>query len=338
MCRAPHRLHRRGPTCGSCPPPPSKSEPPLIDEESRTHHFGPVVSNAVRKLSHRYRLANATRHDIRISNLINQKPCCGELRVGKTTLAPGDETEVEVLLSIRQEFGDVIHEVVVQTNPPQVEELVLRTTAKAYPAIRIEDTTPNNGSVLLSPDRTRLVEYSVFAHGTLAEPPIDLDRVELRSTIRVDWTGPKAESPCQDDMRLETRRFTALLDTTGQPGERNAEILLRDGEQVHCRHIVNWEIISPIMASPKLIVMTEGKREFRVVLQSRDQSSFRIVRIESKVSGVQCRAANAAAALTQTIEIERGVNSRPGVERGVITAFTDHPRQERVDLPFVVIE
>ena len=86
--------------------------------------------------------------------------------LGRRPSAPGDETEVEVLLSIQQEFGDVIHEVVVQTNPPQVEELVLRTTAKAYPAIRVEDTTPNNGSVLPSSDKARLVEYSVFAHGT----------------------------------------------------------------------------------------------------------------------------------------------------------------------------
>ena len=89
-------------------------------------------------------------------------------------------------------------------------------------------------------------------------------------------------------MRLETRRFTASLDTTGQPGERNAEILLRDGEQVHCRHIVNWEIISPIMASPKLIVMTEGKREFRVVLNRATKG-----RSGSCESRVKCPASSA---------------------------------------------
>ena len=101
------------------------------------------------------------------------------------------------MLSIQQEFGDVIHEVVVQTNPPQVEELVLRTTAKAYPAIRVEDTTPNNGSVLPSSDKARLVEYSVFAHGTWDEPPIDLDRVELARRSRSIGTARRRRAPAR---------------------------------------------------------------------------------------------------------------------------------------------
>jgi hypothetical protein len=135
--------------------PPSNLEPRLIDSESSTHHFGVVISPTSRKLEHRYRLANSTGHDVRIVELVNRKPCCGELHVGKTTLRPGDETEVVVTLSVRQEFGDVVHDTVVLTEPPQSEVLVLRTMAKAVPSIRIEEVTPVSGLVLLSSEKPR---------------------------------------------------------------------------------------------------------------------------------------------------------------------------------------
>ena len=44
-------------------------------------------------------MVNATSHDTKVVNLVNRKPCCGEARIGKTMLHPGDETEVEVTLS-----------------------------------------------------------------------------------------------------------------------------------------------------------------------------------------------------------------------------------------------
>ena len=137
------------------------------------------------------------------------------MHVGETNLRPGDETEVEVKLSIRQEFGEIVHEAIVLTEPLQREELVLRTMAKAYPPIRIEEVMPVDGSALLSSDRPKPVDFRVFALGSSTDPPIDLDRLTLRSTIKVDWTGPKEENPFEDGLRVESRRFTALLDPAG---------------------------------------------------------------------------------------------------------------------------
>ena len=62
----------------------------LIDEDSRTHHFGAVVSRPGKTLLHRFRLANATGHPVRLAQVINRKSCCGEIKVGATTLPPGD--------------------------------------------------------------------------------------------------------------------------------------------------------------------------------------------------------------------------------------------------------
>jgi hypothetical protein len=323
---------------GGTLPPPSNLESRLIDEEASTHHFGAVISTASRKLSHRYRLVNAAQHDVRIVELINRKPCCGEVLAEKTLLRPGDETGIEVRLSVSREFGDVVHEAVVVTEPPRAEDLVLRTMAKVYPPIRVEEATPINGSILLTSDKPRPVEFQVFAQGSSAEPPADLDRLELRSTIKVDWAGPKEGSASDDGLRIESRRFTALLDPAGSPGMHKAEILLRDGELVRYRHVVSWEAVSPIMASPKMIVIKPGERDYRVLVRSRDQKSFRIMRIECTEVGIRGRAANTVAALIQTVEVVSEGTPRPEGARGVITVFTDHPAQGKVDVPFIVLD
>ncbi len=322
-------------------PPPSEStaaSASLIAEESRSHHFGAVISKSGLKLKHAYRLVNATCHDVKVVNLVNRKPCCGALRIGKTMLHPGDETEVEVTLSIRQEFGDVVHDTVVLTEPAQPEELVLRTMARAYPAIRIEEVTPANGTVVLTSDKPKSAEFRVLAYGSSTERPVDLDRVDLRSTIKTGWLGPKEEGTSEDGLTFEARRFTALFDPAGPPGERKAAIVLQDDERPCYTHVVSWEAASPLTASPKMVVMKPGERDYRVVIQSRDQKPFRVTRIECKVPGVHGRAADTTAALTQMVEVGGQGAVRPQDRRGTIAVFTDHPSQARVDLPFVVID
>jgi len=322
-------------------PPPNESaaaNASLIGEESRSHHFGAVISKSGLKLKHAYRLVNSTAHDIKVRDLVNRKPCCGEVRIGKTMLHPGDETEVEVTLSIRQEFGDTVHDTVVLTEPAQSEELVLRTMASAYPAIRIEEIAPASGTVLLSSDRPKPVELRVLAYGSSTEGPLDLDGVELRSTIKVDWLGPKEEATSEDGLTVETRRFTARLDPAGAPGERKAEIVLVNDKQPCCTHVVSWETVTPITAFPKMIVLKPGERDYRVLIQSRDQKLFRITRIECNVPGIKGRAANDGAGVTQTVAVERPGALQPQSVRGLITVFTDHPAQGKVDLPFVVVD
>jgi len=210
--------------------------------------------------------------------------------------------------------------------------------ARAYPPIRIEEVTPANGTVLLSSDRPKPVEFRVLAYGSSKQAPIALDRVELRSAMKVHWLGLREEAASEDDLTVEARRFTALLDPAGPPGERRAAIVLLDDKQPCYTHVVSWQAVSPIAASPKMIVMKPGERDYRVLIRSRDQKLFRVIRIECNVPGVHGRAANNTAALTQMVKVDGQGALRPQDGRGLITVFTDHPSQARVDLPFVVIE
>jgi hypothetical protein len=321
------------------PPPPKNGNvgASLVEEESRAHHFGAVVSSASRTLRHTYRLANSTSHDVKIVEIVNRKPCCGDVRVSTTILHPGGEAQVEVTLTVRQEFGDIVHEVVVSTEPAQAEPLVLRTTAEVYPPLRIEGVTPASALALLVSGQPRLAEFRAFACGSSAEPAIDLGRAGLRSMIGAQWLGPSEDGPAVNGLTVTWRRFGALLDPAGPVGERKAEVLIMDGDRVAYRHAVTWEAVAPIAASPQLIVVEPGKREYRVVVRSRDQRHFRITRIECKGVVVEWRAASSAAALAHTVELGGLGALAANVKRGTITMLTDHP-QGNVELPFVVLE
>jgi hypothetical protein len=179
-------------------------------------------------------------------------------------------------------------------------------------------------------DKAKRVELRVFACGTSEEPPVDLDCVGLRSTLKAEWVGTKEEGLSEDGLRIQSRRLPVLLDPAGPAGGRRAEILLQDGEQAAYRHVVSWEAVSAITASPKVMVIKPGDRRNRVVVQSRDWRSFRITPVECEAPGIRGRATSNAAAVSQAVEIEREVSPPAGSARGVVMVFTDHPAQGKV--------
>jgi hypothetical protein len=194
----------------------------------------------------------------------------------------------------------------------------------------------SEGTVLLGAGEPRRAEFRVFATGTSDEPRIDLNRVDLRSTIKVEWTGPKEAGSDEGELQVESRGFVAWLETTGAAGERRTEILFHSGKDTLDRHLVSWEVVSPITATPKMIVMKEGQRDCRVSIESGDRKLFRVTRIKCESPGISARALDSVAADKQSISVQTFPS--PAKARGVVTVFVDHPAQQRVDIPFVVLE
>lgn len=93
-------------------------DPSLIDDDAATYDFGAILGTTERRVSHRYHLSNTNKHDIKIIDLINCKPCCGEVGIGTRILRPGGETDVEITLRVGGRFGDVVHNAVLVTEPP----------------------------------------------------------------------------------------------------------------------------------------------------------------------------------------------------------------------------
>jgi hypothetical protein len=308
----------------------------LIADADRQYNFGAVIGRPEQKVDHRYRLINAAQHDVKIVNVINHKTCCGIVQVGNSVLRPGETTDVVVTLVVGDKFGEVVHETEVVTDQASDSNIILRTTAEAIPAFRIEEQSSSAEPIVMGTREPRRAEFRVFASGTETDPPANLDRAELRSTIKAEWVGAKTLNPSEDGLSVESRAFTALLDGTGSPGYRKAEILLQDGKQVLDRYVVSWEVVAPIVASPKVIVLSPGKREYHFVIRSRDKTSFRVTRIECGDPGLKPGAANPTSAVTQTVELE-GVPEK-GSRQGVVTVYTDHPAQGKIEVPFLLID
>ncbi|WP_373926575.1 hypothetical protein [Paludisphaera borealis] len=164
---------------------------------------------------------------VNLLNVINYKTCCGSVRAEKLRLAPGESAEVEVTLHLDHQFGDVVNETEVVTDLPSNESIMLRTSATTVPSLRVEPVSLPDGPILADASQEQRAAFQVFAAGDASEPPIDLDLVELHSTIPVDWTGPKQDSPSEDGVEVQSRVFHASLDMSGEPGNRRAEVLMQ---------------------------------------------------------------------------------------------------------------
>ena len=308
----------------------------LITQADRDLDFGAVIATARRKATHAYHLVNRSGHDVSILNVIDHKTCCGIVRAKTGVLAPGESVDEEVDLVVGGRFGEVVNTTEVVTDLPEDESIALRTSAAAVAPIRVEESSGTDRTVILGQNEPRRAEFRVFASGTSTEPPVDLDRVELVSKAKVEWAGLKEGSPSDEGLEVQSRRFVALLDASGPPGERRAEILLKRGDEVLDRATVSWEVVSPLAASPKVIVLQPGQHGYRVVIASNDRKPFRVTRVECKDSGLTGRAEGASAALRQIVEVNGA--PKPGTKRGTLTVFTDHPAQGRLDVPFVVLD
>lgn len=310
-------------------------ETSLIPEDARDHHFGAVVAHPGRKLSHSYRLVNTSRHDVRLLDVVNGRPCCGEVAVTKTTLHPGDHTDVEVTIAVGGKFDAVVHETLLRTDDPTDREVVLRTSALAVPPVRIEEESTTAATVLSHEPPQRVV-LAVSAYGSASDPAVDLTTAEPRSTLKVEWVGPAAEGPGEEGLRCTTRKLALWLDPGGALGQRRDEVVLQTGKQIHHRYMVNWQVIAPITTAPAVIVLKPGDRDQRVLLRSSDRTAFRVVRVDSPATGLTGRVESPSSAATHTIVIAGLPSARQ--RRGLVTVVTDHPAQSRVELPYLLLD
>ena len=294
------------------------------------------MSRPGRRSPHSYRLTNTTAGVVNLLNVINYKTCCGSVRAEKLKLEPGESTEVEVTLHLDNQFGDVVNTTEVVTDLPSDESIVLRTSATTVPFLRVEPASQPDGPILAGSKAGTVAAFRVFAAGDASEAPVDLDHVELQSTIPVEWTGPKQNSPSEEGVEIQSRVFRATLDATGAPGERRAEVVMRRESNDLLRHAVAWTVVAPITVAPEMIVLKSGGRDNRVVLKSRDQQAFRVTRVECDSPEVRGQATSAEPALTQVVEVSG--DPKPGAGRGVVSVFTDHPTLSKIEVPFIVLD
>ena len=316
-------------------PTPETAPTDLIADDARAHDFGLIIGGRGQRMRHRYRLTNTTRSAVRILNVVNRKPCCGEVTVSKKEIPPGAAVDVEVVIRVGQEFGGLVHEAEVLTDHPSAVPVVLRTTAHVVPPIRVEELSNSSDPIVAGTKGLRRAGFRVIASGTDADPPIDLDLLKPHSSVRVEWSGPTERGVSDDGLKEDRRNFVIVLDSEGSAGPRSATISLRLAGRDLYQHEVRWEVVAPITASPQVVVIKPPGQEARILLKSHDGRPFKVLRVECDVPAIEGRAARAAGAVSHVITVRQGPGSVK--EKGRLTVLTDHPAQSRVELPLVVL-
>jgi hypothetical protein len=101
-------------------------------------NFGHVIGDPTRKLSHTFTLQNQTGKAVKVAEVVNGMPCCGEVEPIQTKeLLPGDSLNVTVRVRPSR-IGPMRHWAAVITDDPNAEEIKLATLADVHAPLRIE--------------------------------------------------------------------------------------------------------------------------------------------------------------------------------------------------------
>jgi hypothetical protein len=316
------------------------SEPPrvslLIADVDRSFDFGPVVARPGAQRVHHYQLLNDTLDAITITDVINRKPCCGALRLDKAALAPGESANLELTMSVGDKFGDVVHEAVVVTDRPAADEIVLRTTARALPAVRFEPDGEHGSTVMRGAKPCELA-FQVIAYGTEGDPPADLAAASLTGSATARWLD-EAESHSDGDGVIErTRRCAVTLSPVGEEGDRRDSVIVEaDGAAIY-QHMILWQLVPAVHATPKVLVIRPEVTEYRIRLTSADGSDFRVTGIATPDGSIRHAEPSKDLRSAHILTFICDAASCVATGKASVTVTTDHPLQPSLDIPIVII-
>ena len=311
----------------------------LIDEKMRIHDFGAVVAKPGLVFVHHYKLVNRTPNVVTISNIINEKPCCGSISYTKSWLKPGEEETVEVTLKVGSKIGEINHEAVIITEPRSSRPIFLSTRVTSYPPIRVEEATPTNTRSLLTTQGSLEAEYRVVVNGTQEAEMIDLDRLKLTSELNTYWKYRKEIHNPIGELCSASRRFVATLNSQDGIGAKAVPVVISDDATALASYMITWEVKSLISCSPRTLVLTAntGGESRKIIIRSLDGTSFSLLDLASSLSAISALADREMKAESHVMEIRIDAKKLKKA-KGVIVVKTSHASVPRVEIPVFVLE
>jgi hypothetical protein len=241
---------------------------PKVVLESDRFDFGPIPQGV--RLVHRFALANGGDAPLEIQRL--DAACgCTTAVVGRSTLAPGERTELEVALATGGLRGPVHKTVEVTTTDPAQPRWTLHLQAEVQAEILL---TSDEVTLLdLAPAQRRKATVHVRS-GT--GQPITVADVDLSPA---PWLGVATREAGQElyvDLDLVARR----LPKDRSAGTDTITLHLANPKPVLVTLKVNWAKLPQVTAEPPRVAWAEPAGQERSMLVSvhrRDRRPFRIL-------------------------------------------------------------
>ena len=279
-------------------------ELPRLVVEPPQHDFGKLAPDT--RATHRFTLSNTGNAPLVIGP-VNASCGCTSTVVGKTTLAPGESTELEVTLSTVGLQGAVRRTVQILSNDP-----IDASQTVAIEAEVLADVTPSTTTVLfqdLRPGDRRKASVKL-ASGT--SQTIVLGGVDLSPA---PWLGVATREAGRDlfvDFDLLARR----LPPGRLYGTDTVALHLTNPRPSVVNLSVRWELRAPVRATPERVAWAEAAgRELlqSVRLESRARKPFRILSARTSNPLLEVRGLAPGAAATQTVQLLFSAAAAPGI-------------------------
>jgi hypothetical protein len=292
----------------------------LIDPN---YNFGSVTNGV--PVTHTFKIRNAGTGNL-IIGAVNTSCGCTAAKPTKTTLAPGEESEVKVTFDTRFDKGPATRTITVLNNDPKnpQAELTIKGDVKVQVA-----ATPSEiafGNVKHGTEPTRQVLITDLVDGkplkiskiTKANPNISVTAVprpdgKPGAAINVTLLKAMPAGPFDDTLKLATSR--APLDITVF-GTIQGDITVNPAQ-------VSFGIVGRHQSAQRIVrLINDGERTINVTGVSSTSQSVSAA-VEPVTPGKEYK-----------ITIQLAPNTPDGAIRGRLAIHTDDPNQQTVSLPF----
>ena len=296
---------------------------PHLVIEAPIYDFGKVAPDA--QVSHRFKLRNAGDASLTIGKL---SPSCGctSTMVGKETLAPGDDTELEVTFNTTGLKGMARKSVQVASDDPAAPLQTLSFQAEVLPDITTSTDQVWFGD--LAPKDCR--KASVKLEST-NNRPIILDDVVLSKAPWLGVATREENSTLWVDFELHADR----LPPGALSGSDSVTLKIRSPRPSVIQLNAVWERHLPVKVTPPRVVWSETAGQelsTYVVLKNWQDQPFRILSVRTssplvRVIGIQPRAAS-----SKGFRVELDRSAPPGNYSETVFLTLDTPGHPELEI------
>jgi hypothetical protein len=314
----------------------------LGPEADRNVDLGHVLGAAAKELSHTFTLLNRGREPIGILGVTSGLPCCGRVDpITPTLLEPGQALQVRVTLRLSR-VGPLRHWASVQTDRPDVGEILLTTLAEVHAPFRVEpldESLPN-----VAPSGKVKLRMNAIACFEGSEEPGTTDMRGLSISVpgrqaEFSWEGASCRRTIAGDLIERIRPFRLVLKSKDQSGIDQAEMLASDSSGLRLTQQLRWKVTDILRVSPALFTVKRGAPSHRnLVLKGGDNEAFAIVGANCNVGGVSV-SWRGARATSHVLDVNVNTTALDDSKRlGVIGIRTDLKAQQCVKIPVVIVQ
>jgi hypothetical protein len=302
---------------------------PVISFDKTHHDFGKIGHD--QKVYYRSKVMNKGSAPLQIKEI---RPSCGcsYSMVGQWSLAPGEETFIEVHFDPTGLIGNVHKSLSVLSDDPANPDILLTFEASVTHEIM--------------PSTTAIFFHDVPRGGPAMTKTIRLQSGNDMPVAVTDAKIPGAPyiacAPQQDgnDVILNISIDGRLIPKQSQHGVENMTVRTASKKVPIMQFHIQWDVKAAIVAAPSRVFWTDSAgKELRVAitLSHPEGRPFKILEAKPSLAQISVAGINKNAAAEHKFEIILSPKTKAGAYRETLSLKLDDPGQQTLELPIVAI-